>query len=76
MKLTPLRAIKKHQPRLDVESRRVVWNVPDMTRLPDGQERSKYGNAKLQIAFFICTDKELIQKEMELELQKTSTQER
>ncbi|GEM_PF-5797329 len=37
MKLTPLKSIKKHQPRLGIESRRVVWNVPDM-------KRSKYGN--------------------------------
>lgn len=56
MQLTPLKAIKKHQPRLGVESRRVVWNVQVM-------KRKECGNARLLIVFCIPIGSVLIQTE-------------
>ena len=74
MKLTPLKAIRKHQPRLGVESRQVVWNVPDMTRLPDGQERKKSGIVKLSVAYHSHIDLVLIQTGKDAPLRKIPLQ--
>ena len=54
MKLTPLKAIRKHQPRLGVESRQVVWNVPDM-------KRNKSVNVRIKIVCYSLSGKVLIQ---------------